>query len=157
MARPQKRGLDYFAMDTDIFANRKIWAMCSRFGSEAVAYYVYLLCEIYREHGYYLELDRDFDSVASLKLGISIEKMEQIRAFLLERDMMDARLFESEKVLTSANIQRRYQLAIKTRASKTPVVVRERLWLLGPEETLWFIMPRPDGGSSLAKAALCQE
>ena len=65
MARPQKEGLDYFPLDVDFFSNRKIKALMGRFGAQGVTYYLYLLCEIYREHGYYLQTDDDFDYIIS--------------------------------------------------------------------------------------------
>ena len=52
-------------------------------------------------------------------------------------------LFQSVKVLTSAGIQERFQLAVKSRALKNPVQVREDLWLLKKEETEPFIKVNP--------------
>src|SRR5699024_2998887 len=45
-------------------------------------------------------------------------------------------------VLTSAGIQRRFQLAVKERARKTPIIVK-RFWLLSEEETETFIKVQP--------------
>lgn len=139
MARPQKEGLDYFPLDVDFFSNRKIKALMGRFGAQGVTYYLYLLCEIYREHGYYLQTDDDFDYIISAELGIDPEKAGMILQFLLERSLFDRELFESEKVLTSASIQSRYQLAVKSRGSQREVGVHKRYWILPPEQTLSFI------------------
>lgn len=63
MARPQKEGLEYFSLDVDFFSDRKIKILKGRFGADGVTYYLYLLCEIYKGHGYYLDFDADFDYI----------------------------------------------------------------------------------------------
>ena len=56
----------------------------------------------------------------------------------MERSLFDSTLFQSDKVLTSAGIQKRYQEAVKTRASKKAIVV-DNYWLLSKEETASYI------------------
>ncbi len=139
MARPQKEGLEYFSLDVDFFSDRKIKILKGRFGADGVTFYLYLLCEIYKGHGYYLKADEDFDYITSSELGMSPEKIGQMRKFLLERSLFDNKLFQSDTILTSTSIQRRFQLAVKSRASKNPIVVNEKFWLLSKEETQSFI------------------
>ena len=64
--------------------------------------------------------------------------MKQVLNFLLERSLFDSKLFQSDKVLTSAGIQKRYQEAVKTRASKKAIIVG-KYWLLKEEETASYI------------------
>lgn len=144
MARPQKEGLEYFSLDVDFFSDRKIKILKGRFGADGITYYLYLLCEIYRGHGYYLDFDKDFDYITSAELGMSPEKIGQMRKFLLERSLFDNKLFQSDTILTSTSIQRRFQLAVKSRASKNPIVVNPKFWLLSKEETQSFIKMHPD-------------
>ena len=148
MARPQKEGLEYFSLDVDFFSDRKIKILKGRFGADGITYYMYLLCEIYKGHGYYLEVDEDFDYITSSELGMSPEKIGQMRKFLLERSLFDSKLFQSDTILTSTGIQRRFQLAVKSRASKNPVVVNPKFWLLSKEETQSFIEMHPILNSS---------
>ena len=143
MARPQKEGLEYFSLDVDFFSDRKVKILKGRFGADGITYYLYLLCEIYKGHGYYLEVDEDFDYITSSELGMSPEKIGQMRKFLLERTLFDNKLFQSDTILTSTSIQRRFQLAVKSRASKNPVVVNPKFWLLSKEETQSFIKMHP--------------
>ena len=143
MARPQKEGLEYFSLDVDFFSDRKIKILKGRFGADGITYYMYLLCEIYKGHGYYLEVDEDFDYITSSELGMSHAKIGQMRKFLLERSLFDNKLFQSDTILTSTSIQRRFQLAVKSRASKNPVVVNPKFWLLSKEETQGFIKMHP--------------
>ena len=148
MARPQKEGLEYFSLDVDFFSDRKVKILKGRFGADGITYYLYLLCEIYKGHGYYLKVDEDFDYITSSELGMSPEKIGQMRKFLLERSLFDNKrfgnkLFQSDTILTSTSIQRRFQLAVKSRASKNPVVVNPKFWLLSKEETQSFIKMHP--------------
>lgn len=141
MARPKRKGLSYFPLDTDIFSDRKIRILMARYGLDGFTLYVYILCQIYRD-GYYTIWDDDCVCIASSDLNMSIEKIGQISNFLLERSLFDHTLFQSDKVLTSNGIQRRYQQAVKTKAVKTPVSVDARFWILSKEETEAFIKVR---------------
>lgn len=137
MARPRKKGLEYFPLDSDFFSDKKIKILKSRYGADGVAIYIYLLCEIYR-NGYYIKLDDDFEYIMSDDLNMSSDKVMQVLTFLLERSLFNDKLFQSDAVLTSTGIQRRFQLAIKERAKKNPIEV-SGFWLLEESETEPFI------------------
>lgn len=137
MARQKKQGIDYFSLDCDFFSDRKIKILKSRYGADGITIFIYLLCEIYR-NGYYIIVDDDFYYIVSDDLNMNSDKVKQVLTFLLERSMFDKQLFRSDAVLTSAGIQKRFQLAVKTRAKKNPIKV-DRFWLLNEEETEPFI------------------
>ena len=137
MARPKKSGLSYFPLDVDFFEDPKIKILRARYGRDGIVFYIYLLCEIYRQ-GYYIQVDDDFEYIISDDLKMDQIKAKQVLNFLLSRSLFDNTLFQSDKVLTSAGIQRRFQLAVKERARKNPVEVG-RFWLLKKEETEPFI------------------
>lgn len=139
MARPQREGIEYFSMDVDFFSDRKIKVLKGRFGSAGITFYLYLLCEIYHGHGYYLKIDEDFEYLTSSDLLLESEKIMEMLSFLLDRGLFDKELFESYHILTSASVQRRYQMAVKTRAAKTNVFVDPRFWILSKEETHSFV------------------
>lgn len=138
MARPQKKGIDYFSFDVGFFDDRKIRELRGKFGSDGITVYIYLLCLIYKENGYYAELDDGFDYVASADLNMDSEKIGQIINFLCKRSLFNDTLFTSDKVLTSHGIQMRFQEAVKTRASKKEILVN-RFWLLDEHETQSYI------------------
>lgn len=146
MARPKKEGLDYFPFDVDFFSDRKIKILKARFGADGITIYIYLLCEVYKK-GFSLILDEDFLYIVADDLSMSEDKVKQVLNFLLERSLLDSKLFQSDKVLTSAGIQRRYQEAVRTRASKTPIEI-EDFWLLDEKETETFIKVRHKTGKS---------
>lgn len=141
MPRPQKDGIDYFPLDVNFFSDPKIKILKARYGVDGVTVFVYLLCEIYRA-GYYIRIDEDRVFLISDDLGMSPEKVKQVLNFLLERSLFYNTLFQSDKVLTSAGIQRRFQLAVKERAKKNPIEVKG-FWLLEEAETEPFIKVNP--------------
>lgn len=148
MARPIKKGLSYFPLDSSLFSDRKIKILMARYGADGFTVYVYILCEIYKE-GYCLTLDKDFEYIAASDLNMSVDKIGQILAFLFERSLLSRILLTPDTaVITSAGIQRRYQEAVKLRAAKNPVAVDKRCWLLGDSETAPFIQVRQEEGFS---------
>lgn len=138
MARPRKRGIEYFPFDVDFFSDKKIRILKSRFGADGITIYIYILCEVYR-NGYYVQMDDDYEYIISDDLGMSNEKVKQVLKFLLERSLLDSILFQSDTIITSRGIQRRFQEAVKSRAMKSKIEVDGRYWLLSEEETQPFI------------------
>lgn len=138
MPRPQKAGIDYFPLDVNFFsADNRIKILKARFGADGITIFIYLLCEIYRA-GYFMRFDEDALFVVSDDLSMSSDKVKQVLNFLLERSLFDNILFQSDKVLTSTGIQRRFQLAVKERAKKNPIEIKD-FWLLSNDETEPFI------------------
>jgi hypothetical protein len=111
----------------------------ARFGADGFAFYLYILCEIYRDKGYYLQVDDDFNFTASSNLNMSNDKIGQMLNFFIGRSLFSDILFSTDKVLSSPGLQRRFQEAVKTRALKNPVAVNEKFWLLNESETQSFI------------------
>ena len=147
LPRPQKIGLDYFPVDVDIFSDLKVRILMARFGSDGFAFYMYLLARVYRD-GYYIQADDDFFLIAAADLNMSVEKIGQMMHFLLGRSLFKDTLFKSDKVITSTGIQRRYQEAVKSRASKKAVKVEGRYWLLRADDTESYIQVQINGDKS---------
>lgn len=138
MARPQKKGLLYFPFDTDFFADLKIRALSARYGSDGLIFYIWLLAEIYRENGYYIVWNEDSEDAAIASLGLSEGSMKQIMAFLASRSLIvEITLASSDTIITSPNIQKRYQEAAKS--LRREIIVDCEIWLLNEEETASFI------------------
>ena len=133
MARLRKDGLNYFPLDVDFFDDEKIKILEARYGADGITLYLYLLCRIYRQ-GYYIQVNEDFKYLVSAELKMGADKVKQVLTFLLSRSLFDNTLFQSDAVLTSAGIQKRWQIAKKEAARKTPIEVG-RIWLLKREET----------------------
>ena len=126
-----------------LFSDKKVKSLRAHFGADGIAFYLYILCEIYKDKGYYLQADADFLDNAASDLGMGPEKIGQMLHFLLERSLLDSILFQSDKVLTSHGIQMRYQLAKKSMGQKTVIPVVKEFWILTEEETQSFIEVRP--------------
>ncbi len=115
MARPTKKGLDYFPFDVDFFEDEKIAAISGEFGLKGEIVAVKLLCAIYR-NGYFI-LWNDALKMSLLRglPGISLELLEQIVTRLVRWGFFEQTLFSTVSVLTSKGIQERYFKAIKRR------------------------------------------
>ena len=153
MARPKKVGLDYFSLDTNFFsADPNIKILKSRYSSDGIVLYLYLLCEIYREHGYYLEYNEDLEFLIMEELKMSQDKVKQIMKYLFSRSLLQkidgSKLVVPVTIITSTGIQKRFQLMVKSRAVKTAVEVERGFWLLSPEETEPFIKFKGEAGFS---------
>lgn len=139
--RPVSEGLCYFSLDVDFFDNPKIKSLRRRHGNTAVLFYLRLLCDTYRK-GYYRKWDVDYQEELKEQLGISDGQMQQVMTFLCERSLVDSTLLASDTIITSPEIQRRYQQAVKQRAKKRPdgkLQVDARFWLLSESDTEPFI------------------
>lgn len=143
MSRPLKDNLTYFPLDVDFLQDPKIKVLRARFGADGVMFYLYILTAIYGGKGYYVKADEDFELAASIDLGWSVEKIAQLRKFLLERSLLSSKLFQSDTILTARSIQTRYQEAKATIGKKRDIYVEGKYWLLEPSETAPFIKTHP--------------
>ena len=151
MARPTREGFDYFSLDTTIFTDdSRIRALMYRYQADGLAIYIYLLCRIYREHGYYVVYDEDLEYNIAGDTGVPIGKVRQVMTYLCRRDLLTtvtvAKPLQRVDYLTSTGIQRRFQSMAKSR--KREVSVIKELWLLKEEETGPFIKVFPFDGKS---------
>ena len=113
MARPRKTGLDYFPFDVDFFNDEKIEAISGEFGIKGEIVAIKLLAAIYR-NGYFIE----WSEMLQMKMlktlpSISKELLTEIVQRLVRWNFFDEGLFNSDNVLTSRGIQRRYFEAMK--------------------------------------------
>lgn len=108
MARPQKKGLDYFPFDVDFFDDDKITAVFVEFGLKGEIAAIKLLCAIYH-NGYFIEW-KDSVRIKLLKVlpGVSEDLLEKIVNRLVRWNFFDKGLFDSAGILSSRGIQKRY-------------------------------------------------
>lgn len=147
MARPKQDGLKYFSFDTDFFyADKRIKRLRSRYGSDGLVFYIYLLTEIYR-NGYYIRWNEDSIDDAIDDLNLTEGLIEQIMTFLVSRSLLfKSTLANSDTIITSPGIQKRYQEAVKS--LKRNVYVDAEIWLLNEEETAPYIKITQNEGFS---------
>ena len=140
MARPKKQGLLYFSFDTDFFySDRRIKALRSRYGNDGIVLYIWILCEAYKDKGYYLIYDDDCIDNMITDLGLTEGFIEQVMEYLASRSLLTqiSTLASPVTTIASPGIQKRYQEAMK--GQKRTVDVNGEIWLLSKEETASFI------------------
>ena len=148
MSRPKKIGLSYFPFDVDFFSDTKIKRLRARFGTNGIAIYIFLLCEIYRR-GYYIVYDDDTITDVAYEFNLSENLTRQIMNYLFSRSllmMIESKLAVPVKVITARSVQLRYQEAKKL--CKTVTEVDSRFWVLNESETESCIKLHPSGNKS---------
>lgn len=108
MARPIKEGLYYFSLDTDFFQNIKVRKVKKRHGPAAIAVLLCVLCNIYRNKGYYIIWDDDFAFIISEEVGLTESQVKEVLNTCLLTDFFCIHIWEKTGALTSEEIQKRY-------------------------------------------------
>ena len=119
MARPYKKGLDYFPMDVDFFEDDKIQALENQFGPLGVRIYEQLLHWTYKNGYYYEFATLDLLTVKMIRaIGNrwlrDKKTVEKVILYCAEINLVDAGLVR-QNVITSKGIQRRYLTATERR------------------------------------------
>lgn len=121
MARPIKESLTYFPLHADFFSDRKIKRLLKMFGGKGVTIYIFVLCEVYRNNGYFLQYDKFYLSDIADALGAGFNKNLVFDAisFCLNTGLFDKSIFDSYGILTSKGIQKRYLSAKESSAKRS--------------------------------------
>lgn len=118
MARPEKKGLDYFAFDTDFKHDPVIQMVVAEFQSKGYIVTIELLCYIFSQEGYYMIWDDKTKLLFSNSVawcGATANLCEQVVVFLVKWEYFDKSLFNSDKVLTNERCQKNYLEASRKR------------------------------------------
>jgi len=118
MARPEKRGLDYFPLDVDFMRNRKVRRINRKHGALGIIVIIELYSRIYHENGYYLPWDEDI--CYDIYEELNSENPQQIQTIVescLQVGLFHAELYETQHVLTSNGVQCRYKACCGRRGS----------------------------------------
>ncbi|MCQ4139199.1 Lin1244/Lin1753 domain-containing protein [Chryseobacterium sp. EO14] len=121
MARPIKKGLDYFPLNTNIESNDKMQLIESEFGSKGFAIVVKLFCKIYAENGYYYPWTEEKKLLFAKKTGESVGLVDEIVKRSVKWGIFDEFVFNQFHVLTSKGIQSRFLEAV-TRRGKVEIL-----------------------------------
>lgn len=118
MGRPTKQGIDYFPMDVAFFSDIKIRKISRACGSQSASILICLLCNIYRNNGYYILWDKDMPFVIADEVGVTEGAVNEVVIKALQVGFFNNELYEKYNILTSAGIQRRYTLATYQRKER---------------------------------------
>lgn len=110
MARPPKIGADYFPLDADIFQDRKIMVLRNSLGFPAISVYLALLCNIYKEHGYFMQYDECDGSLIAEWIGggCTAEFVDEVVICCFKSKLFDENLYNKYHILTSKGVQSRF-------------------------------------------------
>lgn len=114
MARPTKRGIDYFSFDVDFFEDEKIEPISGEFGAKGEIIVIRLLCAVYR-NGYFAMWTEQLKMTLANRCKVSHELVEQVIKRLVKWNFFEESLFYSAGILTSKGIQSRYKEATRKR------------------------------------------
>lgn len=117
--RPTKQGIDYFPMDVGFFTDVKIRKISRACGSQSTSILICLLCNIYKDEGYYILWDKDLPFVIADTVGVSEGAVKEVLIKSLQVGFFDQKLYEKYKILTSSGIQKRFLLATYQRKETT--------------------------------------
>lgn len=117
--RPTKQGIDYFPMDVGFFTDVKIRKISRACGSQSTSILICLLCNIYKDEGYYILWDEDLPFVIADTVGVSEGAVKEVLIKSLQVGFFDQELYEKYRILTSSGIQKRFLLATYQRKETT--------------------------------------
>lgn len=128
-----KTGFIYYSVETDRYQDIRIKRLKKECGCIGLAVYDYLLCEIYRVKGCFLEWDESTVFDVSEYLGLKENTVKEIVSYCCSVGLFNKELLSSGNVLTSAAIQSRF-IDWSKKAKRSNIVIPEKINIL-PEET----------------------
>lgn len=130
MARPKKKGLDYFPKDVNFYHDQTNRIIYNEYGIYALVLYDFILCYIYEKEGYYMVIDRIFWSIVKDGIGLCKEKAAELLDALIDIEIFDKAVYEKYSVLTSEKIQKIYLLAKRKKSN----IINDEYCLISEEQ-----------------------
>lgn len=109
MTRPLKQGLDYFPLDTDFLSDRKVRKIINACGPNSVTILICLLCNIYKDKGYYIVWDKEMPFDIADIVGVSEGAVSEVVKKALQVELFDNTLYNKFHILSSHGIQNRFK------------------------------------------------
>ena len=106
MARPTKQGLDYFPLDSQFLSDVKVRKIMRAQGTNAISVLISLLCNIYRDNGYYIKRDDEVSFLIADEIGVKEEYVNEIIDKAIQVGFFDESQYKKNKILTSNGIQK---------------------------------------------------
>lgn len=136
-----KQGFSYYKAETDRFQDIKIKRLKKRYHCTGYAVYQYVLNEIYRVRGYFLQFTEDHLFDVSEYWDIEEGQVTDIIGYCAEIGLFNAQLWQEKGVLTGRSIQTRYIDICKV-CKKAPVI-EEDIRLVAAEQAVSAPPPLP--------------
>ncbi len=116
MARPYKRGIDYFPLDCKM--GKEFEFIEARFGLKGFAVVIKLYQKIYGENGYYLEWSDDVGVLFANEINVNYAFVSEIIEECFKRGIFSRSKYDEHKILTSVGVQKRYLQIARKREEK---------------------------------------
>lgn len=136
-----KQGFNYYKAETDRFQDIKIKRLKKKYHCTGYAVYQYVLNEIYRVRGYFLQFTEDHLFDVSEYWDIDEEDVTAIIGYCAEIGLFNAQLWQEKGVLTGRSIQVRYIDICKV--CKKAAVIEEGFRLVPAEQAVPAPPPLP--------------
>ena len=153
-----KTGLSYYSLDTDRYQDIKIKRLKKAFSCQGIAVYDYILCEIYRVQGCFLEWDESTAFDVAEYYGLKESLVSEIVKYCASVGLFNKELLCSG-IVTSRSIQERY-LDFCVRAKRKEAAIPKHIKLIEeseiiPEES--EIIPENSGSLPRSKVKRSKE
>jgi len=119
-----KHGFTYYSVDTDRYQDIRIKRLKKELGCQGIAVYDYILCEIYRVKGCFLEWDESTAFDVAEYFGLKETLVKEIVRYCLAVGLFDRELLKCGSVLSSRSIQLRY-VEMCGRTKRKPAIPQE--------------------------------
>lgn len=109
MARPQKKGLDYFSLDIDWHCKEdKMYFIKAKHGITGLYIINILWCRIYGTEGYYCNWNEREAIMFTDKHSIDIDVLNDLINDYINEGIFNKNMFDKYHILTSSGTQKRY-------------------------------------------------
>jgi len=116
MARPQKKGLDYFPLDVTMDkTNDDIEMLEGKYATNGFKTIIKLYMKIYQEEGYFIKWCEKSSLLLAKRVNVHINEVKDIINDLVKWGVFDEIMYDEYKILTSRRIQKTYFDATKNR------------------------------------------
>lgn len=137
MARPVKKGLDYYPVDVNINQDEKIIKLKVKYGFISKSILEEIWSKIYGLEGYYIKWSDEIAEIIAYQNHIEYELLQKVIDYSVALGIFDINLYQKYGILTSKRIQYTYVEATKNRKN---IDLLDKILLLKPEKLIDFII-----------------
>lgn len=142
-----KTGFDFYRVDTDRYQDIRIKKLKKHHGCSGIAVYDYVLCEIYRVKGCFMEWDESTAYDVAEYFGLKETTVNEIIRYCGSVGLFDKELL-SRGIVTSASIQKRYlEMCRLSRRTNATIPNAYRIGAKEPQQPIAQQPPQPIGSA----------
>ena len=109
-----KQGLDYFSLDVTFDTSLEV--VVAKFGDKSLSIIIRIWQHIYKHNGYYMEYnDDELYMIKRMCNDTTIKELENVIKAMVNKNLFNKEMFETNKILTSKRLQNNYKEATKRR------------------------------------------